>query len=220
MAVSNNERQLDQLGIIRDAINTALVNLQTCLPAIVEQVDLEKMTVTVQPAIQAQVRQADGSLVLMDLPLLQDVPIQFPSGGGCTMTFPIQKGDECQLHFSSRCIDLWWQNGGVQAPFESRKHDLSDAFAFFGAKSQPNVISNISADSVQVRSDDGAAFIELNPVSHEITLQGSKIKVVGDLDVTGNLSTTGTLTNNGKDVGSGHTHGKVMTGSSNTDVPN
>lgn len=217
MAVSNNERRLDQLTIIRDAIDAALSTLHTCMPGMVEAVDLQRMTVSVQPAIQAQARQADGSLKLLDLPVLHDIPLHFPSGGGCTLTFPVKAGDECLLVFASRCIDLWWQNGGVQAPFEVRRHDLSDAFALVGVRSQPRVIGGISADSVQLRSDDGTASITLNPASHEISLQASSIRVVGNLEVQGNVSTQGSLTNNEVDVGSTHTH---PNGSSNTGTPN
>lgn len=217
MALAYNERRLDQLTIIRDAIDAAQSILQTCMPGIIKEVDLERMTVTVQPAIQAHARQADGGLELLDFPLLRDVPLHFPSGGGCTLTFPVKAGDECLLVFSSRCIDLWWQNGGVQAPFEVRRHDLSDAFALVGVRSQPRVISGISADSVQLRSDDGASSITLNPDAQEITLQATTIKVVGSLEVQGNASIQGTLTNNDVPVGSTHTH---PVGSPNTGVPN
>lgn len=216
MALSNNERRLDQLTIINDAIDAAQSTLQTCMPGIVKEVDLQRMTVTAQPVIQAHVRQADGGLQLVDFPLLRDVPLYFPSGGGCTLTFPVKAGDECLLVFSSRCIDLWWQNGGVQAPFEVRRHDLSDAFALMGVRSQPRVISGISADSVQLRSDDGTASITLNPATQEITLQASTIKVVGNLDVQGNVSTQGTLKNNDVPVGSTHVH---PVGSPNTGTP-
>lgn len=216
MAVSNNERTLDQLSIIRDAIDNALSTLQTCMPGIVKEVDLQRMTVTVQPAIQVQARQADGSLKLLDYPLLRDVPLYFPGGGGCTLSFPVKAGDECLLLFASRCIDLWWASSGVQAPFEVRKHDLSDAFALVGVRSQPRAIAGVSADSVQLRSDDGTASITLNPATQEISLQASTIKVLGNLEVQGNVSTQGTLSNNEVAVGSTHVH---PVGSPNTGVP-
>lgn len=218
MAISNNERAPDQLSTIRNAIGAALAGLQTAMPCIVESYDPENVTVTVQPCIQAQVSQEDGSIKLEDLPLLQDVPVMFQRGGGCTMTFPILPGNECYVVFASRCIDTWWQSGGVQPPFENRKHDLSDGFAFFGPQSQPNKISNISTDSVQLRTDDGQAFIELNPSNHQVTITAEKTtftdEVIFNSPVTFNqlvtmkagLDITGPLTNNGKSVGSGHIH--------------
>jgi hypothetical protein len=46
--------------------------------------------------------------------------------------------------FADRCIDFWWQNGGVQEPVDDRVHDLSDAFCIVGPQSQAQKISGIS----------------------------------------------------------------------------
>ncbi|MGC8050122.1 Gp138 family membrane-puncturing spike protein, partial [Salmonella enterica] len=78
-----------------------------------------------------------------------------------SMTFPVAQGDECLVVFASRCIDSWWQSGGIQEQAELRMHDLSDGFAILGFRSQPRALSNISTTSAQLRSDDGATFIDL-----------------------------------------------------------
>nr|WP_245677406.1 Gp138 family membrane-puncturing spike protein [Candidatus Arsenophonus triatominarum] len=78
--------------------------------------------------------------------------------------------------FADRCIDFWWQNGGVQEAIDPRQHDLSDAFAFIGVQSQKQKISQISTDAMQLRSDDGATYFELNP-----TTQKMKIVALGGL---------------------------------------
>jgi phage baseplate assembly protein V len=57
-------------------------------------------------------------------------------------------------------------------------HDLSDGFALVGVYSQPNVIPSVSTDAVQLRSDDGQAFVEINPSSHDIA-----IKTPADINV-------------------------------------
>ena len=90
------------------------------------------MTVTVQPSIRGRVEQPDGSTKSVALPLLVDVPAVFPSGGGFTLTFPIHQGDECLVVFADRCIDAWWQSGGIGEPLETRTHNLSDGFALVG----------------------------------------------------------------------------------------
>ena len=38
---------------------------------------------------------------------LENVPVHFPSGGGYMMTFPVDKGDSCLLHFSQVGVDHW-----------------------------------------------------------------------------------------------------------------
>ncbi|MDR7283533.1 hypothetical protein J2X84_002357 [Pseudomonas corrugata] len=147
----------------------------------------------INPLIRCvQVRDEAGALTGTELPLLVDCPVQFPAGGGCTLTFPVKAGDECLVVFSSRCIDAWWQSGGIQAQPELRMHDLSDGFALLGFRSQPRVIHGISTTATQLRSDDGAAFVEVNPTSHAITLTApGGVTINGDVQVNGKVDTTG-----------------------------
>ncbi len=72
--------------------------------------------------------------------------------------------------FADRSIDFWWQNGGVQESAAERMHHLSDAFAIVGPQSQAQKISGISTSTAQLRTDDGAAFIELDPGSHAVNV--------------------------------------------------
>ncbi|WP_288074683.1 phage baseplate assembly protein V [Pseudomonas sp.] len=159
----------DPLEWVAIALGAAQSKLWTSLPGIIQSFDPDAMTVTVQPAVRALVRGEAGAQVATDLPLLLDCPAQFPAGGGCTLTFPVQAGDECLVVFASRCIDAWWQSGGIQNQAELRMHDLSDGFALLGFRSQPRVISGVSTTAAQLRSDDGEAFVELNPTSHAVT---------------------------------------------------
>lgn len=151
-------------------INSNRACLWTALPAIVQNVNLTAMTVDAQPAIKGKQELEDGTVRLVNLPLLLDCPLVFPHGGGCSLTFPVKPGDECLIVFASRGIDFWWQSGGIQPPAEVRMHDLSDGFALMGTYSQPKRLANVSAGAVQLRSDDGQAYFELNPNSHAFTL--------------------------------------------------
>jgi hypothetical protein len=146
------------------------------IPGIVESFDAVNLTVVVQPAIQGVVESPgkNGAVVskFVNLPLLVDVPVYFPRGGGCTLTFPIYPGggDECLVIFSSRCIDAWWQSGGVQPPYEPRMHSQSDGFALIGPFSQATKISNVSTTAVQLRSDDGSTYVELDPAGQIVNI--------------------------------------------------
>jgi len=180
------------------------------------------------------------------LPLLVDVPVVFPRGGGVTLTFPVKAGDECQLIFNDRCIDFWWQSGGVQLPVDPRQHDLSDAVAIVGLQSQAKKISNISTSTAQFRSDDGLAYLEINPTTHAMNIVApggfnvttptatfSAAVVVNGLftfmgglvgsavsgaaaTITGAINFMGSLTSNGKNISDSHTHGKVQNGDDDT----
>jgi len=169
--ITNNERQ-DSPELVYRAVTDALsTGLRVALPGIIQSFDPDAVTCTVQPAIKGSMRKADGTTVSTMLPLLVDVPVIFPRGGGVTLTFPVKKGDECLVVFGDRCIDFWWQNGGVQEPgSDARQHHLADGFALVGPQSQAQKISGISTSAAQLRTDDGAAFIELDPGSHAVTV--------------------------------------------------
>ncbi len=143
--------------------------LHTAMPGIIQSFDPAKKTCTIQPSIQYKMINPDGTKTWLTLPLLLDCPVVFPSGGGYTLTFPVAQGDECLVIFAERCIDAWWQSGGINQQAVFRMHDLSDGFAFVGASSVPHVQPNISVNSAQLRSNDGATFVELKSGTVNIT---------------------------------------------------
>ncbi len=135
----------------------------TALPCIIKSVDFSTMTLEAQPAIQGTVETETGAVQSVNLPLLVDVPIVFPSAGGFALTLPIAAGDECLVVFSSRCIDAWWQNGGIARPMEARMHDLSDGFAIPALMSQPKKLSSVSSTEVQIRNLAGTTYLSITP---------------------------------------------------------
>ncbi|PHM33341.1 Gp138 family membrane-puncturing spike protein [Xenorhabdus innexi] len=178
--------------------------LYVAIPSIIQSFNADAVTVTAQPAIRGKIINSKGEAESVALPLLVDVPVIFPRGGGVTLTFPIKPGDECLVVFADRCIDFWWQNGGIQEPVDPRQHHLSDGFALVGPQSQAQKISNISTQSAQLRTDDGAAYIELTPGSHHVTvitpgkltatalgnteITSPEIVLNGNVTINGNLS--------------------------------
>ncbi|ALD79411.1 Phage-related protein [Citrobacter portucalensis] len=158
------------------------------------------------------------------------------------LTFPVNPGDECLLVFSDRCIDFWWQNGGVQEAVDPRQHDLSDAFAIVGPQSQTRKISGISTTTAQFRSDDGSTYFEINPDTKKIKLVApggfdvvspestfsAKVTITGLLTwmggmvgslssgtaakITGAIEFFGSLKSNNKTIDDTHTHDDVQPG--------
>ncbi|SUI40276.1 Gp138 family membrane-puncturing spike protein [Serratia marcescens] len=202
--ITNNERQDSPELVLKAVADSLSTSLRVAMPGIIQSFDAGAVTATIQSAVKASVRQSDGSLSSVALPLLVDVPVVFPRGGGVTLTFPVAAGDECLVVFADRCIDYWWQNGGVQEPVDQRQHHLADAFALIGPQSQAQKISGISTSAAQLRTDDGAAFIELDPGSHAVNVttpgkltasaQGGteinspEIVLNGNVTINGNLS--------------------------------
>lgn len=182
---------------------SVMSGLFVALPCIVQSFNPDAVTIEAQPAIKWRINE-DGIDKTVPLPLLVDVPVIFPRGGGATLTFPIKAGDECLVIFADRCIDYWWQSGGVQEAVDPRKHNLSDGLALVGPQSQAQKISGISTSEVQLRSDDGSAYVAINTGSKYVTvitpakltatakggteINSPEIVLNGNVTINGNLS--------------------------------
>ncbi|ALD79410.1 Phage-related protein [Citrobacter portucalensis] len=57
--------------------------LRVAMPGIIQSFDPDTVTCTVQPAIYGQKVGEDGKATSEAIPILPDVPVVFPRGGGC-----------------------------------------------------------------------------------------------------------------------------------------
>lgn len=130
---------------------------------VIKAFDASDQSATIQIAMKRIVEiQDDGTKVLEDYPLILKCPVVFPSGGGFTLTFPVSDGDECLVVFADRGIDNWFVSGSGQQPASPRKHDINDAIAIVGIRSNPRALDNVSNTAAQIRTDDGTSFVEIN----------------------------------------------------------
>jgi hypothetical protein len=184
------ERLNDPDEAVRAAFDAFQAKLHTAMPGVIVSYNPATMTAVVQPTIKFEVRGQDGEWRQARLPQIPDVPVQLSGGGGFSCTFPLAAGDEGWLVFAERCIDGWWQNGGVQAQVEHRMHDLSDPAFFPKVRSKPNALNPPpSATTAQLRSDDGTTFVEVTP--------GGIVNIVAPFGVTVTapfLNCTGNIT--------------------------
>lgn len=156
-------------------------DMRVAMPGIIQSLDTSNgITVTVRPAITEMMVQ-NGVLSPLQLPDLPGVKLGTLSGGGLSMTLPVQQGDECWLIFADMCIDAAWQSGGVQNQIDKRRHDLSDAICIPLRWSIPKAISNYSTDSIQIRTDDGLTVIDVK--SGTVTVTAQNIAVNGSSQI-------------------------------------
>ncbi|HFD7189296.1 TPA: Gp138 family membrane-puncturing spike protein [Klebsiella pneumoniae] len=217
MGVSSQSRSGALAEVLASERKVLSERMRVALPGIIQSFDPESVTAVVQPAIRYIERDNDGNQSTQDYPLLVDVPVIFPRGGGCTLTFPVSAGDECLVIFADRCIDFWWQSGGIQEPVDGRMHDLSDAFCIVGPQSQAKKIGGISTTAAQLRTDDGSAIIEL-AAGGAVTITSPQITINGPLQVNGEITSTGDQLAGGISQ-IGHTHGGVEPGGGSTGAP-
>lgn len=119
---------------VRYAVLQQLSDIHTALPAQIVKYDYQKQKAQVQPLLS---KRYTGNLIdentnIQQLPLINNVPVIFPRAGGASLNFPVDEGDTCLLVFMERSIDTWKSTGGIVAPTDPRKFDLSDAVAIMG----------------------------------------------------------------------------------------
>lgn len=182
MSVGIAERFDDPNEQLQSAMENALANTRCAMPGIIQSFDPQKQTASVQPALTEKIKIGNEEPHTENLPLLSDVPVQFPRAGGYCITLPVKAGDECLLIFGDMCIDGWWQSGGIQDQVERRRHDLSDAMALVGITSVPRVVPGYSPDTIQIRSDDGGTYIEIDKPN--INILADTVTITGKLVVT------------------------------------
>jgi len=229
--MDRRERIGDMTETLRSAMEGAQAEIWTAMPGIVQSYDPAVMTAVVQPAVQGRIVDERGVASDVDLPLLPDVPVVFPAGGGFTLTFPIKPGDECLVVFGSRCIDGWWQGGQVSPAPDQRMHDLSDGFALVGPRSRAGALASVDIEYTQLRSDDGETSITVQPTkivlaAQEVEIRADNITVAGKdggnaaVDLTGTMGVSGDLSLDGGLASlRSHRHSGVQPGSGDTGTP-
>src|SRR5882757_5535498 len=85
-------------GALRERLWQLICDFRVALPCVVKSFDPVAGTITAQPTVLERLNvNTNGVPVATDvpLPLLLDVPVMVPGGGGFSVTFPIAVGDEC-----------------------------------------------------------------------------------------------------------------------------
>ena len=213
--MDRRERWDDLTEIHHTGVERHLDRVWTAMPVAITEDTPDGHIVKLQPTIKGQQRDPkDGTIKHVEMPIITEVPIQYSSGGGFTITHPIKKGDEGLAVFASRCIDGWWDKGGLQPSLDARKHNLSDAIYIPGIRSKPRKLggddsqagggqsggqltidlrgtggqqpktAKVSLDTLQIRTDKGDVYIELTSDSVNITVTQKVTVKCKELDIT------------------------------------
>lgn len=157
------EQSLSQL--IVEAIEGSLAEMHTGLPGKIVSFDAAKGSCEVQPLLQRVLLDEDERPTLVTIPVLKNVPILYPAGGGWSFTWPLAVGNIVFLTFAERSIDDWLlaQPGTLVTPAQSRKHHLSDAICIPALRPRTQPIPNIDTTNLRIQNDAGTVRIELTP---------------------------------------------------------
>lgn len=167
------DRRAQLESVIKIAIDSAMKEVHTCLPAVVTKVNHAEQLIDAQITIK---RKLAGKLV--ELPLLTNVPIRYPRSKTFSFTFPIEVGDHVELRFCERSIDTWLIDGGIQNPFDIRKHSLSDAFATPAMYHQKDIIPDFDPTNLEIKTNSGDTKIIVKASENVEIITTGEIKAI------------------------------------------
>lgn len=148
----------DDSQLYENIIKKVNFNLRCCIPGVIQQYDPKTNTASIQPAIREEIVNEDNTVQYMNLPILVNVPIIFPSCSIGSIKMLLKRGDECLVLFSDLSIDNFWKYANVQNPIEVRRHDLSDGIAIPCVLSQPNT-KPFNGTGMEITSEDSKISI-------------------------------------------------------------
>jgi hypothetical protein len=141
-SLENETPTFDQ--VLLDAIHAELLNIHTALPCRI---------IRVKGAQKVDVQIELKHLAVLELPVVQDVPVQMPNGANYSFKFPIAVGDRGMLQFAERSLDKWLVSGGSVDPEDPRKFHLSDGVFYPGVNPFDAQVTGPS-DDLQLEGND------------------------------------------------------------------
>lgn len=166
-------------------IKSETSQIYTTLPAKVTKVYKKDNSTVLN--VQTLVNRVDSQFdSFLDAEML-DVPIQWPSAGGCYITCPIEVGDQVTLHFYMRNAAGWKRSDGVepQTPTSVRSHSKNDVFAvpsvqpFTEGREVDSEALAMGSEGIEIRVLKSGA-IQLGSGATEALVLGDKFKTYLD----------------------------------------
>ncbi len=153
--------------LIKRTVRKSLDETRVSMPARVVNYDASRRIATVQ-ILQPELT-TDGKEI--GQPVIAEVPVFMPIGGGSAITHPIRAGDTGIVMFADQDIGGWVRDGDTNKPDSGRRHSLTDGM-FVAADGRS------SADPENFVISYGGAVITIYPGG------GVDINSPGDINIT------------------------------------
>jgi hypothetical protein len=171
-------------AVIRAAIDSALLELHTAIPARVEKFDDAANTVDALPVVKRRVPSRSEGTIAEKLPTIYDVPVAWPGSGSVWAKWQIPKGSTVLLIFNEACIAQWRDTGQVSEPGDLARHDLSYPYALpiRGPTEGPGAVdATLTVEAPEIKL--GASAEELVALSNLVNDNFSALKTWLDTHV-------------------------------------
>lgn len=159
------------------AMDSKLDVMHTAIPCKVESYNAVEQTADLQPQIKVPIKTENGVVRYEEMPVLPDIPVAFPRGGGAGsggfyISFPLQAGDFGLVVFSERSIDEWRSRGQLSEPKNIKKNPLQGAMFLPMGYPDINALTDIDSTNMSIGREAGAN-IKITP-SDIIELSGNE----------------------------------------------
>ena len=145
--------------VLKKAVEQRICDLYTSMPGEITEYDKDTGLATVKPLLKRKYISEEQSV---ELPLITNVPVCFPRVGKSRLRFPVSAGDEGEIRWQMRSIDIWLKTGGTVDPQDPRKFSISDATFWPGLTSQANK-PDLKGDETSSVWNNDKGFIEITP---------------------------------------------------------
>lgn len=142
----------DLTEVLDEVLTSRFADVHTAIPGKVKSYDAAKQTAEVIVQVRAQTPKEDGSLVAEEVPVIPNVPVQWPRGGGYALHFPLAAGDYVLLVFSEAAIGHWRETGQLADPGDLERHSLSYPFAIPGIAPNAGKLTDAPTDEAVINA--------------------------------------------------------------------
>lgn len=149
-------RQPREAEVLRAVVQSFLEEVHVALPAKVKSYDKAKQVAQVQITI-LRASKTRREVIHEDYPIIENVPVCWPEGGGYSIQLPLAAGDHVVLIFSEWSYAQWRTTGAVSKPGDLTRHDLSYPFAIPSVRPDSKPLPN-PGDGALVTTPAGGAL--------------------------------------------------------------
>ena len=142
--------------IIREALESRLLDVHTCLPGKIISYDSSTRRADVELLLKRVLTNRDNDKVSFEeMPVLPDVPVYMNRGVNYFIQMPVETGTTGLVYFSEASSDQWFSTGQVSNPGDLGRHGLGNGFFIPGFFANSEVNSDPEPDALVIGSTDG-----------------------------------------------------------------
>lgn len=148
----------DLATLMRDAMESRVSQVNTCMPGVVVSYDHTAQTANVRPALQRPMMTQTGAPMAERLPdVIPSCPVVFPrTAGGAVLHIPLKEGDSVLLLFTQWDMSEWRRLGGAHVETGAMtSHPLGSAVVIAGLFPADAPVAGLSATDVLLGTPGG-----------------------------------------------------------------